>query len=388
MNFSRVLFFISSLKSGGAENHLLNLLRSLKASGVETAVCTISPVENELDSRILLEGGSLYRVPLRSLGELFNPSRLAAVSRVISSFKPDIVHAHLYHAEVVAALALLFSDVPLIVTRHSFGLEFNGFRCIVARILQRRYSRMVAVSGEIAEEIARMGYPKDKTVVIPNAVNTGRFKPFEKEERERKRRELLSTHFDIESTGEVVIVGAVGGLKEVKNYPLFVRVASSLVGVPHSAGDKEYRFMIIGEGPMRKQLEDLIDEESLAGIFSLPGYTGEIEEILPLLDILVITSRTEGVPLSLLEAMACGVVPISPDVGGVGEVIGDCGIVLKDHSIEGFVDAISRLAADDVMRIGLSARARKRVLERYDESSWAKKIIDLYNEVLSDKPAL
>jgi len=384
MNLSRILFFISSLRSGGAEHHLLNLVRFLMLRDVEVAVCTISPREEELDSRLLLDGARLFRIPIHSLWELVFPSRIGAISNVVSSFKPDLIHAHLFHAEVVAGVASSVAKVPVVVTRHSYGLEFNGWRRVVVKILQRRYSMLIAVNEEIAGEAASLGCPPERTIVLPNAIDTHRFKPMDEVERISRRTEFILQHYGSEPSGDTIIIGAVGGMKEVKNYPLFIRMASSLArGSFMNGAGPELRFVIIGEGPIRAELEKLISDESISHLFALTGYTDRVEDVLPLLDVLVVTSHTEGVPLSLLEAMSCGVVPVAVDVGGVGEVVRDCGIIVKGHSVDYLASAVSSLVKDPARRMELSQMARRRILDKYDTEAWGNRILELYETVLS-----
>ncbi|HER43449.1 MAG TPA: glycosyltransferase [Candidatus Eisenbacteria bacterium] len=379
MDSYRILFLTSSLRTGGAENHLLNLCRYVKSKGHEAAVCTISPREEGLESSLLVEGVALYRIPLSSLAGLPFRGRVAGLKRVVSRFDPDILHAHLFHGEVLAWLASHFTDAPLLATRHSSGLEFGGWRRLAARCMRRRFSALIAVSREAMEEARGSGYGEDEVFLVPNAIDTTRFRPFGEEERARRRSGLLERFFPGASE-TAPIVGSVGGLRPVKNFPLLVEIAERLGA--GGGGTASPRFILFGEGPQREELSRLIERAGLGSTFILAGRSDRLEEIYPLFDIFVLTSRSEGTPLALLEAMACRVACIASDVGGVGEAVGDAGMKVPPGDAEGFSSAVLSLIEQPRMRAELGRRARVRVLERYDTDAWGESILGIYRSAL------
>ncbi len=379
MESYRILFLTSSLRTGGAENHLLNLCRFLKSKGHETAVCTISPREDGLESSLLLEGVELYRVPMESLAGVPFRGRIVAVKRIVSGFDPDILHAHLFHGEVLAWIASHFTGAPLLATRHSSGLEFEGWRSLMARIMRRRFSALVAVSREAEREALDSGYRPGEVFLVPNAVDTTRFKPMGDEERSRRRAELLGRYFP-GAPAETPVIGSVGGLKPVKNHALLVKLAARLGG--GEGPDPAPRFIVFGEGPQRGELSRLIEREGAGESIVLAGRSDRLEEIYPLFDIFVLTSRTEGTPLSLLEAMACRVACVASDVGGIGEAIGEAGVLVEPGNAEGFASALRNLLERPPLRAELGRRARVRILERYDTDAWGESILDVYRSLL------
>jgi len=385
MGPSRILFFISSLACGGAENHLLSLARLCKGVGWEVGICTISPTENELDNRVLLDGISLYRVPLRSLRELAMPGKLRSLKKVLSVFRPDLIHAHLFHAEVVASIASIMARVPLVVTRHSYRLEFNGVRRILIRFLQKRYSRVIAVSSEVADEALELGAGREKVVVVENAVDTDRFRPLEDSDREVLRERLLKTYFGSGVPEKAVVIATVGGLKRVKNFSLFIEIASKLLSIKEVIDSGvELRFLIVGEGELRCELEKIISDNGLSGNVVLTGFIDRMEEMYPLFDILVITSSSEGLPLTLLEAMSCGVACVASSVGGIDDVLAGCGLLVPAGEREDFVSAIHSLILDPAKRMEIGRKARVRVLERFNEDFWRDKIFSVYKGILGE----
>ena len=379
MNSYRILFLTSSLRSGGAENHLLNLCRFIISRGHEAAVCTISPIEDGLESHLLVEGVELNRVPLSSLKGFFLPGTLASLRRIVNRVEPDLLHAHLFYGEVLGWIVSRFTDAPLITTRHSSGLEFEGWRRIAAKMMRRRFEAVIAVSDEVERESRSLGYRDDVIQLIPNAIDTTRFRPLEGEERRKRRAELLGRFFP-DAAEDTPIVGSAGRLKRVKNFPLLVKLAARFM--EWEGPGPAPRFLVFGDGPERQNLSRLIDEAGAGERIALAGHADRMEDLYPLLDIFLLVSKSEGTPLALLEAMACRVACVASDVGGVGAAVEDAGMTVRPGDEEGFASAVRALVVDQQRRSELARRARVRILERYDMDAWGERILKVYHSLL------
>ncbi len=388
MDRYRILQVISSLRRGGAEHHLLNLCRYLTHAGHEPAVCTLSPVEDGLESAFVIDGVPLYRLPLRSLACLATPRADRSLRRIIERSGADLVHAHLFHAEVAGAWMAQRTSRPLVVTRHSTGLEFGGWRRAVSRAYAKRVSRCIAVSGEAAREALATGLAASKVVVLPNGVDTARFRPLGERERLEPRRALIAELFPGEASQGVVLVGSVGGLKAVKGHSVFMRAAAELRAAGGDEAAGAMRFVIFGDGAERESLTALSRSLGLESAFVLPGQRDDLDKMYSLLDVFVLTSFSEGVPLALLEAMSSGVACVASDVGGVGEVLEGAGTIVPSADVAGFAAAISRLVGDHALRIEMGRLARVRILERYNLDIWGHRTLDVYREALAGGPRL
>ena len=381
----RILFFISSLDCGGAEIHLLNLAMFLKKAGHIPAVCTLSSGEGALDTAFFSNEIPLFRLPLDSLSELAFPSKIRSLKRILNGFGPDIVHGHLYHAEVVALAASFIQRLPLAVTRHSSGLELNGARRFAARLIHLRARAIIAVSGEAYEEAESLGCSEEKLELIANAVDTERFKPMNTSEREDRRKGLVEKVFGdaVPYSAGTIIIGSVGGLKSVKDYPFLIEVASRVSNDVRLEGrGLKPRFVIVGEGEERRRLEWLLKNKGLQHVVALFGYSDELERIYPLFDIFALTSKAEGVPLALLEAMASSVPAVATDVGGVKEALGDCGLAVPHGDVDSFVEGLSTLILDGDLRTELGRRARVRAMEKFDREAWGEAVLDIYRRMI------
>jgi glycosyltransferase involved in cell wall biosynthesis len=387
MDRYRILFFTSSLRTGGAERHLLNLCRHLRSTGHEAAVCTLSPVEDGLERFFLDEKIQIFRLPLRSLRFLPAPRTVSGIRRIAGIFKPQIVHAHLFHAEVAAAFATLVAPAPLVATRHSAGLEFRGWRTLAARLVSPRFAACIAVSKGAAEEALRTGFPPAKIALIPNAVDPGRFRPLAEADREKGRAALAAELYPEAARRPFLLIGSAGGLKPVKNYPLMLRAASRLASERASRpGAPELRFVIFGEGEERSAYERLGRELGIDRIFSFPGSMDNLEALYPLLDVFLLPSLNEGLPMALLEAMSSGVACVASDVGDVGEVIAGAGVAAPPGDENALVEILQRLIAQEDRIKELGRKARVRVLERYNVDIWGERILAVYRSVLRRTP--
>ena len=384
MDHYHILFFTSSLKTGGAEHHILNLCRWLRSAGHECAVCTLSPAEDGLETVFLGDGIPLYRMPLPSLRVLPSPRVVSGLRTIARNFRPGLIHAHLFHAEVAAAFAGALARVPVVVTRHSAGLEFRGWRALAARMLAPRVAACIAVSGGAADEALGMGQPRERITVIPNAVDPARFSPVEEHERARRRAALAADLFGAAAAARpFLLVGSAGGLKPVKNFPLMLRAAARLAASAASRpGGLETRFVIFGEGSERGSLAALSADLGIEPLVSLPGRCDNLEGVYPLLDVFMLPSWSEGVPMALLEAMSSGVACVASDVGGVGEVLVEAGVLVRPGDEDAFVESLQDLVIHSDRRKELGRRARVRVLERYNVDIWGERILAVYRSVL------
>jgi glycosyltransferase involved in cell wall biosynthesis len=383
MDHYRILYFTTSLQTGGAEHHVLNLCRWLRSAGHECAVCTMSRHEDGLETAFLEDGIPLYRMPLGSLRALPSPRVVSGLRRIVRDFRPGLIHAHLFHAEVVAAFTGALVGVPVVVTRHSEGLEFRGWRRLAARMLAPRYAACIAVSGGAANEAQETGHPRERIAVIPNAVDPARFHPFDERDRERRRAALSADLFHGGTARPFILVGAAGRLKPVKNFPLMLRVAARLAGNAASRpGAPEIRFVIFGEGSERESLAGLSADLGIESLVSLPGRCDNLEGVYPLLDVFMLPSWSEGLPMALLEAMSSGVACLASDVGGVGEVLAEAGMLVRPGDEDAFAESLQQLVMNTDTRKELGRRARVRVLERYNVDIWGERILAVYRSVL------
>ncbi len=376
-----ILIVTSSLTGGGAGNHILNLCRYLGSVSIDAHVMSISAEKHELEDIFKSEGIPVFHNPLKSISGMISRSWISRLKGIIDSIDSDIVHGHLYHGEITASLVSHLTGLPMVTTRHSSGLEFNGSRKWFSRIAAGRIGSAIAVSGDAALEAEATGIPPSRITVIPNGVNTRRFRMLEEPDKTRIREEFIREFFPGDPPAEPVLIGVAGALKTVKNHSLFIRMASRILSSDPGYREK-LRFIVAGEGELREKLEAQVADLEMKRYISLPGYINGLEDFFSSLDIFLVTSRSEGVPIALLEAMSSGVACVSSDVGDIAEVVGDAGYMLPSEGEDEFVDTVTRLVKDDVLRVELGRRSRLRILEHFDIEIWGNRTVEVYEKLI------
>lgn len=274
------------------------------------------------------------------------PLRLA---RLVHKLRPDVIHARNWGAWPDMALGRLFAwpFVPMIFSFH--GLGEAGYmpwrRRIASKILVHAMTHVFTVSRQSRDMLVEhWGWPKDRTEVIPNGVDTRRFYPRHN------------------SRGDRLVIGSVGNLRTVKNHALILRACARLV-----AEGVELEIRIAGEGDQREPLTRLAESLGLSYRLQLNGLTEDVPGFLNGLDIFVLSSDSEQHPNALNEAMACGVASIGTRVGCVEDLLdgGRCGKIIEPGDTDGLETAVRELASDESLRRNFAEAGLKHVRSHY-----------------------
>jgi len=385
----RVVYVSHSKEVGGAELHLEGLMARVHATaGREaTLVCRTDRALDEWVRRIEARAIGVRRLDLRT------PADWTHLSRHLRG--ADLVHLMLAYPvgkyQFVAAQTSRLSGRPTIATHHlaldidAIGLP--GWKRRLWSTLFRRYGRLaqrhiaVSVSGRDLL-ITKYAFPAGTVDVIYTGVEAGRFQPLSSEERAQLRRALGQVSAGESWGDDTSIITTVARLSVQKGLGDLVQAAPALLRRRPQA-----RFVIVGDGDQRATLAaqiaaaGLTRQVFLAG--ALPPET--LARWLAASDLFVLPSHFEGIPISLLEAMAAGCPPIATSVGGVPEVISDdtLGLLVAPHQPDQLAAAILSLLdrPDDRARIGAAARAR--VTRDFDREAGYVRTITLYDELVA-----
>jgi len=294
----------------GAEVQAFTLMTMLQSMGVEIHAALMN--EGELAERLRSRG---IRVTVIDERKLSGPKILLRLRALIRQIQPAIVHTHRTKENVLGSLANLLSmNVPCLRTVHGApehkpnALTQPAKRLFLladrlcGRFLQRR---IIAVSGELKQRL-QASHPPDRIAVVQNGIDVGavreRIHPVEFRPVTDRR-----TH-----------VGIVGRLVPVKRMDLFLEMASLM---QRSRSQREWRFHIFGDGPLRGQIEDDIRARGLEATTTLHGHREDVIACIAALDALVICSDHEGLPMNALEALAAGTPIVAHAVGGLVEAL-------------------------------------------------------------------
>ena len=355
----KILQICSAREIGGGEKHLADLANSLSGKGHEVyaAVIPASPLIREL----LLPDGQVLELPMRNSLNFSSAFRLA---RFVRQHRLELIHAHVARDYPLAALAASRAGVPLVLTRH---VLFPMRR--IHRLTLRRVSRVIAVSGAVAEGLRRQAlFDDQKIVVIPNGVDLDRF-----------------TRTNERAPGNLR-VGTIGHLAPIKGLEEFVRAAATVL-----SGHEDVEFVIAGEdksrdGFNRHSLERLIGELGIGRQVRLLGWTDDVAGFLSMLDLYVSAARSEPFGLTIVEAMAAGVPVVATRSEGACEIIedGHTGRLVPVQDVASLAKAINDLLIDTNERARLSVNARQAVRERFSLEPMVNATEQLYRQVLSD----
>ena len=349
----RVLFVVPALPVGGAERHVTTMLPRMNPARFTPSVICIGE-EGELFSTLRaagIEAAALRlhkRQAVRALIELVMMMRRT---------RPDVVVVQGYNAETLGRIAARIAGVKHTINwvHNASGLVQRG---TVRRTVDRALTRWTSAYFGVAEAqrpylVDELGHPDDKIRVIYNGVDLAQF-------RTSTDRGVLAEFGFAENDP---VVGIVAVLRPEKDHVSLLRAARTVVDELPRA-----RFLIIGDGPTRPQLEALCTELQLTPNVHFAGSRDDVARLLPALDVFVLSSVSECFPISVLEAMACARPAVCTAVGGIPEMIndGETGYLVPPKDTQQLADRVVRLLRDPQTARRMGRAARDRVAAEFD----------------------
>lgn len=365
----RVALLTTNLARGGAEAQVVRLAVELRRRGWEVAVISLLP-PSAFTVELAEAGVEVHSADMQPGAA--DPRGLARVVAILARFRPQVLHSHMFHANVVARAARLVCPVPAVVaTLHSAAesrREGGGLRLrdLAYRLTGPLSDAVVAVSRAAGERHAAAGAVSCRKLrVIPNGVDTEVFRP-DAARRAALRRELALG-------GELVWLAA-GRLMWKKDYPTLLEAfARARGGV----------LLIAGDGPREAGLRTLARELAVDARFL--GRRDDLPALMNAADAFVLSSVVEGLPVALIEASASGLPAVTTDAGGAAEVVEDgrTGWVVPCGDVKALAAAMSRLAALPAeARAEMGRAARARAVAQFDAAVIAARWERLYGELL------
>ncbi|MDP8989912.1 MAG: glycosyltransferase [Acidobacteriota bacterium] len=378
LNAKKILVLTASLAPGGAETVVTQLALALRSAGCEvTVVSMMKPTAfvaelEAADVKVVWLGMSPGKPNLYGMVRFFS---------YVRRYRPQIIHSHMFHANILARLARLLTGINIVSTIHS-EIECSHrdnsarLREWIYRITNAVAGRVTAVSPRVRERyIAENIIPANRIEVIDNGVDLDRFRPCA--ERRAQTRDTFGWH-------DSFVWLAVGRLEIVKDYPTLIRAFERV----HERFPA-CRLVIAGEGRLRPQLGGLIQETNLRSAVSLLGLRSDVPDLLNACDALVMCSRREGGPLVLLEAAAAGRPVVSTAVGAAPEIVlpGQTGLLVPPGDADALTQAMAELTALGVEGAAEMGReARYRIQNHFSLRSVHDHYMRLYEEVLTVNP--
>src|SRR5262245_36942445 len=383
----RIARIITRLNIGGPAIQAAMLSDRLCEHGFDTLLLYGRLAAGEGDMSYLLNDRvqATYLPSLaRSVSPLDDARAVAATLRQLKAFKPHIVHTHTAKAGTVGRAAALAynrtaaTKARTVHTYHGHSLEgyfrFAGAFISIERLLARSTDRLIAISPRIAADLRdryRIGRASQWTVV-PLGFDLAPLVAIDGRARVEARRALA---FD-PATPVVTIVGR---LTAIKQHELFLKVAHEV-----HAARPDVIFAIVGDGERRAELEAMAGSLGLGDRARFLGWRKDLATVYGAADICVLTSRNEGTPVAVIEALAAGLPVVSTDVGGVRDVVNDpvLGAVAPDNDVHGLATHLLTALSPDARTPERVAARRASVTARYGFDRLVSDLATLYHSLL------
>jgi len=365
-------------------------LRAVGESGggpEKTILLTAKKINREKFSTVVVhisrQGGQTLRVIAKDIGDDIEYIELQEKKKydlriikqlrfIMKEYSINVIHGHDYKSDILGWIVSFFTRVKLVATAHgwvSASLRERFFNYLDINIL-RRFNKIIAINDPIAERLLRFGVKQKKIELIHNAIA---LEDYVRDPAMGNIRE----EFKIPS--DTPVVGFVGRLIKEKDLAVLFMAAKML-----QADYPELRVIIAGDGPLKAKYETYCKRMGIAGSVIFIGHRYDIQKVYRSMDIFVLTSRWEGIPNVILEAMAIGVPVISTNVGGVSEIITHNldGLLIEPGDVNALCYSIKKLLVENELKKKIVENAYKKVKNYFSFSSRIKRIEELYEEVV------
>ena len=376
---AKICHVITMLELGGAQQNTLYTLQHLDRSRFEPILITGAEGPLVEEARSIGVRSHFLRNLVRPVAPSKDARAFIDLARILRDERPDVVHTHSSKAGILGRFAAAIAGVPVIIhSIHGWGFHHDqsaaAFHLFVGleRLAARATTAFVAVSRANAREGEDLDILReDRVHLIRSGIRLAEFRPASEEERRRPAPWP-------EPPAGGVTVGMVACFKPQKAPLDFVRVAAEVL-----SADPRVRFVLIGDGDLRGEIESLIRERGIEGAVALLGWRRDVPDLMRRFDILLHTARWEGLPRVFPEGMATGLPVVATRVDGAPEAIEDGvnGRLFDPGDIGAMARAVLDLAHDGALRERMGRAGLDRVRE-WDIDEMVRAQEDLYERLL------
>jgi len=364
----RILLVTTGLRMGGAEQQVSALTQEFIARGHRVALISLTPdcevpIPDAVE-RLMLD---MQKTPASMA------CALGAAHRFARRWRPDIVNSHMFHANMFARTLARLTDLPpLICAAHSFS-EGGKLRMAMYRFTDRWCALTTQVSEtSLAEMVRARAVARDRVRVMYNGIDTVKF------QRDDALRATTRTQLGLDSDTRMILnIGRLATEKaQVALVDAFQRMDCT---VPT-------RLLIAGDGPQRPALASRIAHHGQQHRIQLLGTRHDIPALLNAADLFALSSRVEGMPLVLAEALACECPVVSTSAPGVAELLGDLGTIVPIDDLDGLAREMCRFLTNDDRASVQRRTGRERIVKHFGIAAAADRWLALYRQVISAAP--
>ena len=366
----RILHVIATMPVGGAENVLLTTLRRLDRTQYHSVVCCLQD-KGVLGAEVEKLGVKLIELHKLQKGG-WDRSIIDDLVDVIQREKIDLVHGHLYHANLYARFAAKCAKVPSVITVHNTYAKRKWHRQLLNWYLARSTARIIAVSDSIRDDVIRFDrVSPDRVITILNGIDT---------ERSQSSLTLAEARSRLQLPLDAKVLVTIGRLVEQKGHTILLQALHQL----QQNGSHDIYAVLVGDGPWRQRLQEQAAALGLEQHVRFLGTRTDIGDILRAADLYVMPSLWEGLGLALLEGMAAGLPVLASRVGGMVEVLGEgqYGYLVPTNDVNALVQQLSLLLAPGT-DLGAMALAAQRRVADFSATKMVSAISDVYTETFA-----
>ncbi|HBH35128.1 MAG TPA: hypothetical protein DDW45_01590 [Gammaproteobacteria bacterium] len=366
----KILHLFVSLPVGGAENLLLSILNKLDPERFSSIVCCINK-RMEVGDKMMAAGIPVIELNLLNRGGT-DPNIVRELLKLIHKESIDLVHSHMYHANLYGRFAARKAGIPAIASIHNIYARQKWHRRLVNWYLARHTATITAGSEDIKRDVMHYDHvPEPLIEIIPNSVDLSRSDSAltKKEARER-----------LGIADNLLLLGTVGRLAEQKGHRYLIDALALLNG----RGIKPH-LLLIGEGKEETSLKEQVAEKGLQEQIHFLGTRNDLGDLFRAMDIFVMPSLWEGLSLAMLSAMAAKLPIVATSVGGIPEVLGEneYGIVVPPADIEPLAEAIMRCVTNNDLAREIAEKGAQHVREHYSDAAMVARFQEIYEKALS-----
>ncbi|TCK84927.1 glycosyltransferase [Albibacterium bauzanense] len=364
----KILHIIKSLGRGGAEMLLPETLKLHNQERFEFHYIYFLPWKNQLENALKDAGGKVSCFSAKNNIELMLQWR--KVIRYITQHNIQLVHCHLPWAGFLGRLVHRLKGIPLIYTEHNKQERYHKITFYLNKWTFNSQSKAIAVSEDVALSIQKNIQPTIPVEVISNGVNTSSFK--------RNTQDGVAIRKDLGLPENALIIGTVAVFRFQKRLLEWLEVMAQVC-----ANDERVYGIIVGDGPLKEELLNKRRELGLENRVFMPGLKVEVKPWLSAMDIYMMSSEFEGLPIALLEAMSMGCAVVTTDAGGIKEVIQNNinGLMVPVEEWKSLKNEVLKLIYSEPLRLELAQNAEKRVQEAFSLDKMVYELETVYENM-------
>ena len=367
----RVLHLIKGLGRGGAELLLAETIRHSDRERFQYGYSYFLPWKNALVARLEQED-----CPVHCFGGGNAASILMRAPKVASYAKQwgaRLIHCHLPLAGIVGRAAGRMAGIPVVYTEHN---KLERYHPLTRRLNVATWAlqhQVIAVSSAVADSIVRFTRPSVPVHVLVNGVDTDRFD-----------RDGLETGRDVRHELGIpdgaLVVGTIAVFRKQKRLDQWIEAARGI----HNALPQTV-FVLVGGGPLEKEIREQVERSGLTGVVHFPGILEDVRPLLALMDVFMMSSMFEGLPVALLEAMAMRCPVVATSVGGIPEVVTHSvtGLLVEPNRPDQLGSAVCSLLESPERRAAIGRAAREVVEEKFGVRRMTRELESIYANILA-----